>query len=157
MPSGRVHLAFELGTLPVWVLGGAWFGVDWGELVVFTSSYVGASLLFSPDLDLRWSDAVGRWGPARFIWYPYTRIFKHRGLSHSILFGPLTRLLYLGVLAAALWTVLHLSLGMRLGWRLPPGRSVAAFLAGIYLDNFLHVSLDRLMGALRGIGRAVGR
>jgi len=45
MPSGKTHLAFELATLPLWTAGGAIWGVQWNELVTFTLSYVGASLL----------------------------------------------------------------------------------------------------------------
>ncbi len=154
MPSGRVHLTFELATLPLWTAGGVFLGVGWDELVVFTASYAGSSLLLSPDLDLAESDATRRWGPLRLLWWPYTAAFKHRGLSHSILLGPLTRVLYLGLLAACAWGALYLAFGLRVGWRPPPARAVAAFLAGIYLSNLLHVLLDRIASVL---GRARGR
>ena len=149
MPSGKTHFKFELATLPLWSLGGAFLGVPWDELVVFTLSYAGASLLLNPDVDLPQSDVSQRWGPLRLLWWPYAKIFRHRGISHSILFGPLTRVVYLGILAAALWGALYLTLGVRVGWRLPPPKTVAAFFAGIYLSNFLHVLLDRLASAFR--------
>ncbi len=154
MPSGKVHLSFELATLPLWTTAGVFLGVGWDELVVFTAAYAGASLLLSPDLDLADSDASRRWGPLRILWWPYTVAFKHRGLSHSLVFGPLTRVLYLGFLAACVWAALYLALGLRVGWRLPPPGPVIAFLIGIYLTNLLHVLLDRLGSAF---GRARGR
>ncbi|MGY4706823.1 DUF2227 family putative metal-binding protein [Candidatus Bipolaricaulota sp. J31] len=154
MPSGKVHLAFELATLPLWTTAGVFLGVGWDEIVVFTAAYAGASLLLSPDLDLAESVVTRRWGPLRILWWPYTAAFKHRGLSHSIVFGPLTRVLYLGFLAACVWAALYLGLGLRVGWQLPPPGSVLAFFTGIYLTNLLHVVLDRLGSAL---GRAGGR
>ena len=153
MPKGRVHLAFELTTLPLWSLGGAVAGVPWEELVIFTLSYVGTSLFLSPDLDLPHSDVTRRWLFLRYLWYPYSRIFRHRGLSHSLLFGPLTRLLYLGAWAALCWAVAHLSFGVRWGWPPPTLPQVGAFLGGIYWANFLHVFLDRVVSSwvrLRG-------
>lgn len=144
MPGGRTHLRFELATLPLWTIGGAVLGVPWGELVVFTLSYVGASLLLSPDVDLVDSVPARRWGALRVLWLPYARIFRHRGLSHSLLLGPVTRVLYLGLLAFSAWIALYLSLGIRIGWHWPPPRTVAAMASGVYLSNFLHVSLDRL-------------
>lgn len=149
MPSGKVHLAFELVALPLWTFGGVFLGVEWDELVVFTAAYAGASLLLSPDLDLADSDVTRRWGLLRLLWWPYTKFFRHRGLSHSIVFGPLTRVLYLGFLAACIWGASYLALGLRVGWKLPPAKSVGAFFAGIYLSNLLHVFLDKLVSIFR--------
>ncbi len=149
MPSGKTHLKFELATLPLWTIGGAVLGVPWRELVIFTFSYVGASLLLSPDVDLANSAPARRWGALRLLWLPYARLFRHRGLSHSILFGPLTRVLYLGFLSFLVWCGLYLALGLRLGWRWPPPASAAAFACGVYLSNFLHVFLDRLVSRWR--------
>lgn len=145
MPSGKTHLKFELATLPLWTVGGAILGVPWRELVIFTFSYVGTSLLLSPDIDLVDSAPARRWGILRLFWLPYAHIFKHRGLSHSVLFGPLTRVLYLAFLIFLVWIILYLALGLRLGWHWPPPSSVAAIACGVYLSNFLHVLLDRLV------------
>lgn len=145
MPSGRTHLRFELATLPLWTIGGAILRVPWEELVAFTLSYLGASLLLSPDLDLAGSAPARRWGPLRFLWRPYVWIFRHRGLSHSILLGPLTRLLYLGLLGFLVWIALYLAFGIRVGWHPPRPTLVAAVATGIYFSNFLHVLLDRIV------------
>lgn len=150
MPSGSTHLKFETATLPIWTLGGAMLGVPWEELVIFTLSYVGASLFLSPDLDLEKSDPARRWGALRVLWTPYSRVFKHRGLSHSILFGPLTRVLYLAALGALVWGVLHLLFGVRGGWDMPELSFAGAAMAGVYLSNFLHVVLDHVVSSWEG-------
>ncbi len=142
MPQGRTHLAFELGTLPGWVAAGAALHVERAPLVFFTGAYVVASLFLSPDLDLTRSDPSRRWRRARFLWRPYALLFRHRGMSHSPLLGPLTRILYLAAVGAALGTVLHLTLGVPFP-RSVPGESVLPVLAGLYLPHLLHVFLDR--------------
>ncbi|MGC9529284.1 MAG: DUF2227 family putative metal-binding protein [Candidatus Bipolaricaulaceae bacterium] len=142
MPTGRTHLAVELVTLPLWGAAGAAAGVGETPLAVFAASYAGASLLLSPDLDLPASDSGRRWGPARILWFPYTAACRHRGVSHSLLLGPLTRLVYLGALISLGWWTLHLGAGV------PPPRPIPAglllpILAGIYVPHLLHVGLDR--------------
>lgn len=148
MPSGKVHLACELGTLPVWAAIGGTLGVERTPLVLFTAAYVGASLFLSPDLDLVHTDAARRWRAARFLWAPYAALFRHRGVSHSPVFGPLTRLAYLVVVGGAVWTVLHVVAGVPFPSSFPRD-SVLPVLVGIYLPQLLHVLLDRGVTRLR--------
>jgi uncharacterized metal-binding protein len=50
--------------------------------------------MFGPDLDIQ-SRQYARWGPLRFLWWPYKALLPHRSwLSHSILFGTLIRVAY---------------------------------------------------------------
>ncbi|MEW6216100.1 MAG: DUF2227 family putative metal-binding protein [Candidatus Bipolaricaulota bacterium] len=142
MPQGRTHLAFELGTLPGWVALGVVLHAGRTSLVFFTGAYVMASLFLSPDLDLAKSDASRRWRRARFLWRPYAAFFRHRGISHSPLFGPLTRILYLAVLGAALWAILHMVVDVPFP-QVVPWESALPVLAGLYLPHLLHVALDR--------------
>ncbi len=158
MPSGKRHLRLELALLPV-ILGGTWWWgrefLRWEELAGIGGAYLLSSLLLSPDLDLGSSSARRRWGPLGFIWLPYSKLFKHRGLSHSLLLGPLTRigylflvgwlvalgLRYLGVLGEG-GIGLHLNLGLR--------RELLGMIAlGLYLPNALHIVYDRLDSWLR--------
>jgi uncharacterized metal-binding protein len=61
---------------------------------VLLASYLVSGFLFSPDLDLR-STPYMRWRWLRWIWYPYRRMVPHRSwISHSLLWGPLLRMLY---------------------------------------------------------------
>jgi uncharacterized metal-binding protein len=144
MPRGTVHLAIELGTLPAWVVAGGALGVARASLVLFAGSYVGASLFLSPDLDLARSDASQRWRAARFLWLPYAALFRHRGISHSPLLGPLTRLLYLVVLGGLGWGLLHAVAGVPFP-RAIPWESALPVLVGLYLPQLLHVLLDRVV------------
>ncbi len=102
MPSGRTHdrVTYALA-LPVFV------GVQmlWGDMrlsVVITAAMVFAGLMFGPDLDL-YSRQYQRWGPLRFIWYPYILALGHRSrLSHGLMLGTLVRVLYFLVVVALL-------------------------------------------------------
>lgn len=147
MPTGKVHLAVELATLPGWVTAGGMAGVGHTPLTAFSLSYVTASLLLSPDLDLARSDPNRRWGALRFLWAPYAALFRHRGISHSLLLGPLTRLLYLAALSALVSLPLHFLAGVPFPSRFP-SEVVPPVLVGVYLPHLLHVGLDRLV-ALR--------
>ena len=123
------------------------------ELAVFVGGYLFSSLLLSPDLDLHKNAARRRWGPLGFIWAPYSRVFKHRGLSHSLVLGPLTRLLYLGIVLAGVLAGLSYLWGLTLPEEavglLENQRLLWVLGAGIYLPNMLHVLLDRIVSALR--------
>jgi len=143
MPSGKVHLALEMTTLPGFVLAGAYLKASPEQLTVFALSYTAASLFLSPDLDLARSDPASRWGLLRYLWWPYAVVFHHRGLSHSLLLGPITRLLYLGLLVASVLLPLHFLAGVPLPSRFPV-RFVYPTLAGVYLPHLLHVLADRL-------------
>ena len=58
--------------------------------------------MLSPDLDLAEQnvDSKRNWGILGFLWVPYGMMFSHRGLSHTWIVGPLTRVLYLCLLLA---------------------------------------------------------
>jgi uncharacterized metal-binding protein len=99
MPSGSVHFAVEAGLLA----GCALVGVELvrrgslatGSLVAFSSGFAFSMLFLSPDLDLARSGPMRRWGRLAFLWWPYAKLFRHRGVSHHVLWGSLTRLVYL--------------------------------------------------------------
>lgn len=150
MPSGRTHLRIELITLPLWALLFYLF-VDaaWGAVALFVGAYLFSSLLLSPDLDLRHNEARQRWGLLGFVWLPYTKIFKHRGVSHSLLFGTLTRLGYLALLAV----IVALGLSYFNVWAMPVAQVpwtkldlwlVGILLGGLWFPNILHAFVDRL-------------
>jgi len=106
-----------LWALPLGVLFGAW--------------------LLSPDLDLWNTLPTKRWGPLRFLWAPYSWACTHRGVSHSWILGPLSRLLYVGVPCAAIWG---------LGWEFAGiGPWVAFLAAGSVLGNWIHLLGDGLL------------
>ncbi|WP_243095591.1 DUF2227 family putative metal-binding protein [Thermus thalpophilus] len=59
------------------------------------------TLFLSPDIDLPESRPSRRWGPLSALWAPYRLLHPHRGASHSWVYGPLSRLAYLALLAAS--------------------------------------------------------
>ena len=58
----------------------------------FSSGWLFSTFIFSPDSDFM---PKKRAGILRFVLYPYALLFKHRGVSHSFIWGTLTRLIYL--------------------------------------------------------------
>ena len=59
---------------------------------------------FSPDLDMKQRTVCAqRWERfnLRWLWRPYAKIFKHRGISHFPVLGTLSRLAYFGVSVGA--------------------------------------------------------
>ena len=66
--------------------------------------------MFGPDLDIQ-SRQYTRWGPLRFLWWPYKVALRHRSRwSHSIMLGTLIRVIYFLIVITL---VLILSLSIR--------------------------------------------
>ncbi len=117
------------------------------QAVGFTLGFFVGTFLLSPDLDLAEGHVSSKraWGFLGFLWVPYGMMFSHRGLSHSWIVGPLTRLVYLGVIAGLVvglwWYLLP-------GLRLPPlpyrltWLEGVPLLAGYYVSQWLHLIAD---------------
>ena len=98
MPSGKVHdritAVGAVLALPIW-----WYFTPAPQEATVGGALVAATLFsgwfLSPDLDLN-SSIYKRWGPFRFLWYPYQKIVPHRSwISHSWFLSPLLRVGYL--------------------------------------------------------------
>lgn len=122
MPSGVVHDRITaVGAVlaaPLW-----WYlaphpqdNTVGGALVV---GILFAGWMLSPDLDLN-SSIYKRWGPLRFLWWPYQKIVPHRHwISHSWVLSPALRVSYLlALLWLSSWAVLW---GIRQSSGLGPG------------------------------------
>jgi uncharacterized metal-binding protein len=71
-----------------------YFTRDWILTSIVTTGLLFGGLMFGPDLDTQ-SVHYTRWGPIRFIWWPYKVALAHRSrLSHGILFGTIIRIVY---------------------------------------------------------------
>ena len=94
MPSGKTHDAVTfLFAAPV-------FAATWKLTenipvsIAVTVAFLIGGLMFGPDLDTH-STQYTRWGPTRFLWYPYQAFFKHRSRwSHGLIFGTFLRVVY---------------------------------------------------------------
>ncbi len=155
MPSGRVHEAINLGVLGLasaayWAYQQA-IPIPQPAAVAFVGGFLVGTFLITPDLDLaeRRVRAKERWGWLGFFWVPYGWLFAHRGLSHTWIVGPLTRILYLGAVGAALYGLAH-TLAEYLGLRLdlqtqlkaPPQEILWALVLGYYASQWLHLLAD---------------
>jgi len=98
----------------------------------------------NPDLDL--SNKIRLFSLRGFLTMPfrgYSLIFRHRGISHSLLFGSVTRILYLGLLFYLFLYILkkpnlskkHFLMILRSNYFL------YGFIA-IMLADFFHLALD---------------
>jgi uncharacterized metal-binding protein len=94
MPSGKTH---DFITLVLAAPTGAatyYFTRDWAVTILVVVAMLFGGLMFGPDLDIQ-SKQYTRWGPLRFIWWPYKVALGHRSrFSHGILFGTLIRIAY---------------------------------------------------------------
>lgn len=153
MPSGKTHFRFNLMMLAVWA--GLCALLLQNEYVVlpsaliFSGCYVFSMCLMSPDLDLARSDAFRRWGFLRWVWFPYAWIFKHRQVSHHLVIGPFTRILYIIALAAVLTGVYVAISGNPWPRVLLSADVLLASFAGLYLPNLQHILADRASTAWR--------
>jgi uncharacterized metal-binding protein len=147
MPSGQTHLVIEMlllcGLAALGAVAAASGRLPSREVAAFLGAYLGSSLLLSPDLDLARSDVSRRWGPLRIVWMPYACLFRHRRMSHRPLLGPLSRIAYLAVVAAAIGAVVQLAIGRPLRIARIEGQVLTAVALGVYAPNLLHILLDR--------------
>ncbi len=157
MPSGRTHLRIEIVCLVIWgavaAVFGRWGWMEKGEIAGFIVAYLFSMLLLSPDLDLAKSDSYRRWGPLRWLWAPYAAAFRHRSVSHHPLFGPITRIAYVGLLALIGLLVYILVTHAAAPQLAAPLGLVLSVVIGLYLPNLTHITADGLQslwGRVRG-------
>lgn len=141
-----------------WDQVGVGLGLGWGQSVLITVGVWFGGIFLSPDLDIK-SRPFYRWGPFRFIWWPYQWAIKHRSsASHGLLFAPLFRLVYLSALCIIAYQGLYNYLIIN------PGngakREILNFFRhhsdelvllgiGICLGSLFHVILDTLSSGFR--------
>ncbi|GAA5532621.1 metal-binding protein [Deinococcus aluminii] len=153
VPSGRIHNLINIAAYSVLAAGvlvatrQSLLTVTPVQALNFTLGFFVGTFLLSPDLDLAEGrvDSKRRWGLLGFLWVPYGMLFSHRGLSHTWLLGPLTRLVYLAVVAALVVGLL------RFVWPAVPLPGVPQplslkvllpLLLGYYLSQWLHLIAD---------------
>ncbi len=114
---------------------------DWVGAGIVACSYVFSGLMLSADLDVA-SRGYRRWGPLRFIWWPYQKLIPHRSwLSHGLVVGPMLRVLYLCL-------VLGIPLALLVMWGEKHGISLPIF---AHLFRFVRSHLREVALALAGI------
>jgi uncharacterized metal-binding protein len=160
---GRVHNA--INTLSyVAIAGGYGYAssqrllpeFDVGQIGLFSLAFVAGTFLLSPDLDLAEQNVSSKrnWGLLGFLWVPYGWVFSHRGLSHTWLIGPITRLFYLALLLAGpVWFARDVLRNFRIGQD-----DLLAISVGYYVSQWLHLIADGVSPDLqRGLGLSKAR
>lgn len=96
MAKGKSHDKFNLylGAFFTGSIVGLFIGIN--EAGPFMAGWVIGTLFLSPDLDIGPKKRAGILGTAL---YPYSLLFKHRGISHHFLWGTLSRVVYLYIMA----------------------------------------------------------
>ena len=173
MPNARTHDALTVATgavmLPAALCSGLpdMGGVNAGVLV---GAHLVSGFLFSPDLDVR-SASYRRWRALRWLWIPYQRMVPHRSwVSHSLLLGPLLRIVYfagvMSLLALAVLGILNLlvpvdptGLFFRVtatisAWIERHPATIFYALLGFILGGALHSLIDSLFS---GVKRSIRR
>ena len=69
--------------------------LDEKYVAVGMAGFLFSTFFLNPDIDLYYSKPTQRWGLLKYFIQPYSLMFKHRKLSHSLWFGSLTRIFFL--------------------------------------------------------------
>lgn len=102
MPNANTHDFVTIVLAPPTAAVAYYFTSDWTLTAITTGAMLFGGLMFGPDLDIQ-SRQYTRWGPLRFLWWPYKVILPHRSwLSHSILIGTFIRVIYFVVVITLL-------------------------------------------------------
>ncbi|MBP1908468.1 metal-binding protein [Methanolobus bombayensis] len=152
MPDGKTHNAINAAVLTA-VLVGFYLIIKEGmdpssiylnnyTIVAFSAAYIFATLFLSPDLDIS-SKPYRRWGILKILWWPYKEIFKHRGLSHHPIFGPLSIVLNLAVIVAAFFLMAGID------FKSIPSSLLIAGVSGIVLSIEMHIIADNVVSKMK--------
>lgn len=157
MARGKTHDRVNLicGSI---VTGGL-IGFERNLLIIigFIVGFLISTLVISPDLDIGPKKRT-KW--LQIFLYPYSIFFQHRGYSHSILFGTLTRIIY-GLIVfllivfslkrmdyidygeeaflSSLWHFLR-----EFDYSLIPYKFLSWTFFGMFLADILHIILDKI-------------
>ena len=132
--SGFYALITSDGTVPV----------DYKDvhlIAIFSLFYLFGTHFLSPDLDID-STPYKRWGVFRFLWWPYKVLFKHRGLSHHPIFGPLAILANFVLILIPVLVVV----GFKIYW--VPVDMLASMMFGMVLSIEMHILADMVVSEL---------
>ena len=149
MAMYKGHVRFNLFiALPI-LLGGSYylFHPSRAMLITFASVFAYSTLFMNPDLDL--ANQIKLFSIRGLLTLPfrsYAKIFSHRGLSHSLFLGSLTRILWLAGWAALVFLVMYKTLPTKSTlykfYSLYQPYILYSF-AAICLADWCHLLLDR--------------
>lgn len=74
--------------------------LEFDAIAIFSFALIFGTYYLSPDLDIQ-SEPFKRWGILKYIWWPYQKIFRHRGKLHHPLSGPIIIISTVGLFVIA--------------------------------------------------------
>ena len=149
MPDGKNHNKINITVLIVLLSG--FFAlfkrydvdlfaeyINFQSVLIFSIFYLFGTFFLSPDLDIQ-SAPYKRWGPFKFLWWPYKVLFKHRGMSHHPVFGPLTIIIN--------FSLIFVPLMFLTGFKFEqvPVELIVSFMIGILTSIELHILADMVV------------
>lgn len=167
MPNYATHTAFGVVALSgISYIAVRTFSFPNEVIALSAMGFAFATVMLSPDLDLKYSSPTKNWKILRWMWRPYQLVFRHRGLSHSLCFSTITRMGYLTMIVVAGYMIATFGLaefanlentrwGMRDAVEFARDQAishlpeVSAVGVGVLLSDWCHIAADRLVSALK--------
>ncbi len=112
--------------------------LEFDAITIFSLALIFGTYYLSPDLDIQ-SEPFKRWGILRHIWWPYQKIFKHRGKLHHPLLGPIIIISTVGLLIIAPIVILF-------NFKITciPTKYIISLLTGIIISIESHIIADTI-------------
>lgn len=110
MANYRTHAVFNIccGLPATGALIVYWMDPSSQLLLILTACFLYGTFFMSPDVDV--ANKIKLWSVRGLLTLPYRSyaiVFKHRGISHSLLFGTLTRLFWMGGIVLLMLFLTH--------------------------------------------------
>lgn len=149
MSDYKGHTTFNLLLALPLLLGGAYYFSEPNPYLLATlgGAFVYSTLFMSPDLDLAYQ--IRLFSLRGFFSLPfrsYAKLFSHRGLSHNVLFGSLTRILWLLGWATLIFAAVYQALPTQqtfLTFYYSHEPYILYGLAGVCCADWAHLFLDK--------------
>lgn len=148
MSNYKTHVCFNLFlALPV-ITAGLYYIYTPPHLylIIFIGAFFYGTCFMNPDLDL--IHQIKLLSLRGFLTLPfrfYSKIFKHRGLSHSVLFGTITRIAWLNGVCLLVFYIVYQALPTekQFFYYLRAYKFYALYgVAGLILADWCHLILD---------------
>lgn len=131
MPGHETHELVNIVIL-IPVLIGLYHVTPILNIVPFALGYLLCTFYLTPDLDIN-SKPYNRWKSLRILWWPYKTLFKHRGISHHPIWGPISLIGYWIILISPILYLIQL-----------PFIYIIAPILGMIIAIELHIITDSI-------------
>jgi uncharacterized metal-binding protein len=144
MASGKTHDTSILLTTPVvFAVAQHYTKLPMQEIFTLSGMYLFGGLYLSPDIDMARSVVSKRYGLLKIFWYPYQRIFPHKGkflnrnfFTHFPVVGTVLRLIYFLIPCAIAFMYFKVKL-LPYHWHY-----LGLFVLAVEIASLVHLFLD---------------